>query len=391
MRNELYRTTQALTDEAQVALRSFLDLLSRTIPSHWPMYNLITELVNNFVYIVKSEDYLLSLLDEFPAPATQWSPSCSYHQPDDGYTCGIWELFHTITMGVIEYNDNLITDREDDYIVTEQAARTIRNYIAHFFGCTTCRDHFLTAFDTCQLNVCDRLSNYPINDINDWMELSYWLFELHNMVNVRLYYEKHSPSHKKQPQRQQQQPESLQLTVSEIQRVLYPSKFYECSACWKEDTVTILHGPTDDDDNDNDNKIGSHDTTMLQHIITSSYRSDMIYQYLRYEYGSRTATTNIKQLRQGFHPVTSSEQSNTEYRGTTSETFTTSTTTHVDTRTQLTKQQLTRRPLSSSSHDQPIMIQLSYAGMFVLCTVLLNMSSKFQTHNTYRRRKLKVA
>ena len=374
MRHELFRTTAtALTSDERDALRQFLELAYRTLPSHWPMVTLITELVNNFVYIVKNEDYLLTLLDEFPAPTTQWSPSCSYHQPDDGYTCGLWELFHTITIGLVEYNENWVPTISVDApsgLATAVAATTIRNYVAHFFGCTTCRDHFLAAFDTCQLNVCDRLSEEPIDDINDWMELSFWLYELHNMVNVRLFYEKHQLG-KKEP---------LLLSVTEIQNVLYPSRRYECSACWKQDFQWNDH--MDDADTtttiDNTTTFVKHDDTALIHtLIASSYKSQVVYQYLRYEYGPRASSAASSKLRQEFHPITSAPPPSTRTIHSTPPTTTT-----------------TRRTASSSSssahHESPILIQLSYAGIFVLSSLILNRSSRW-TKSTPKQRTLKVA
>jgi hypothetical protein len=39
------------------------------------------------------------------------------------------------------------------------AAATIREYIANFFGCKECRDHFLSQYDQCSFRRCDRLTD----------------------------------------------------------------------------------------------------------------------------------------------------------------------------------------------------------------------------------------
>jgi len=102
MRNEVFTRSGGLSREQQRALQSWLQVLRRTLPQSWGLTKLVQELLDNFVYIVRSEDYLLAVLDEYPAPtAEQWSLACSHGAADEGYTCGLWELFHTVSVGYV--------------------------------------------------------------------------------------------------------------------------------------------------------------------------------------------------------------------------------------------------------------------------------------------------
>ena len=99
MRNEIYTRTGGLSKEQQRVLLSVLELLHATLPQSWGMSKLLHELIDNFVYIVRSEEYLLAVLDDYPATAESWSLSCSHGAADEGYTCGLWELFHAMSVG----------------------------------------------------------------------------------------------------------------------------------------------------------------------------------------------------------------------------------------------------------------------------------------------------
>ena len=107
MRNEIYTRSGELSKEQQRVLLSFFELLQVTLPQSWAMTKLLQELIDNFVYIVRSEEYLLAVLDEYPATAESWSLSCSHGVADEGYTCGLWELFHAMSVGYVVWNKKL--------------------------------------------------------------------------------------------------------------------------------------------------------------------------------------------------------------------------------------------------------------------------------------------
>jgi len=241
LRNEVYTHKNELSAEERRALRAFLDLLFITLPSSWELHNLLRELVDNFMFIAKSEDYLVAVLDEYPAPTEQWSESCSHGAPDEGYTCGMWELYHAITVGFVDYNRAVFDSAK--LLATETAARVIRDFVDNFFGCETCRMHFVTSYDACAHDRCDTLSTEHSTEEGEWIKLPLWLYETHNAVNVRLLKERAAR-------------ENRDISQIDIRAVKWPP-VTECSACWKENDV---------------------------------WDTDMVFKYLRLEYGNRDAS-----------------------------------------------------------------------------------------------------
>ncbi|XP_024523489.1 sulfhydryl oxidase 2 isoform X2 [Selaginella moellendorffii] len=78
-----------------------------------------------------------------------------------GYSCGLWLLFHALSVRV-----------EDSESKT--AIQTIRDFIASFFNCEDCRDHFLT------------MSTSAADSINSRRDLVLWFWRAHNQVNKRV-------------------------------------------------------------------------------------------------------------------------------------------------------------------------------------------------------------
>ena len=99
--------------------------------------------------------------------AKAWSATCDPDGagPETGgvYTCGLWSLFHAIAAAA------------PDRLATRDAMAAIRAVVAHFFGCETCKDHFLEMYDTCAHGRCDAAA-----------DASLWLWRAHNAVNVRV-------------------------------------------------------------------------------------------------------------------------------------------------------------------------------------------------------------
>ena len=81
------------------------------------------------------------------------------------------------------------------FLLLQQHVETIRNFIAIFFRCDVCRHNFVEMYDGCGHDHCTRLSrklpfiqNSNLNQ--DQTEMSLWLWEVHNAVNLRLLEEK---------------------------------------------------------------------------------------------------------------------------------------------------------------------------------------------------------
>jgi hypothetical protein len=214
-------TNGPLSEKEKKAFEEWLVLLKRTLPPTWNIHNLIRALGDNFDKITKSEKALLKVVDKYPPIKKTWSAACTKGEKAAGYTCGLWELFHIVTVGLVEWNRLITTDDWTMVLGTEDAAVAIRNYVEHFFGCEVCRTNFVGAFDACAHDRCHRLDN-DSPDVTGWRELPLWLFETHNAVNVRLMTE---------------QAERVGRTSTTQQDQLdaqWPPRD-ECPQCWRDD------------------------------------------------------------------------------------------------------------------------------------------------------------
>ena len=139
---------------------------------------------------------------------------------------------------------NKVTYEAEKILATEHVARVIRDYIDNFFGCETCRQHFVVTYDNCGHDRCDRLKDEPSNEEMDWIQLPMWLYETHNAVNVRLLRERSAR-------------ENREVSSADVAAVRWPPR-RECSACW---------------------------------LSSGEWDEDMVYKYLRLEYGQRDASS----------------------------------------------------------------------------------------------------
>ena len=115
----------------------------------------------------------------------RWSAQCSKSDDRGGYSCGLWSLFHIISIGVIERHKAVLGAR--DQVSTKFVAQTMRDYIEQFFDCGQCKEYFLEMFDTCGFNHCKRFKqNQKLPPPESWPEFGIWLWEVHNDVNVKI-------------------------------------------------------------------------------------------------------------------------------------------------------------------------------------------------------------
>lgn len=164
----------------------WIDLLSWSLPPSWILHTLINEIRNNIDIVMESEDNLMLTVSKHEALVTggnmNWSTQCSEYA---GYSCGLWGLLHIISMGVIERHRAVLGAR--DQVSTQFVARTMRNYIAHFFDCKQCKEYFLAMHDTCGFNHCRRFKqSQKVPSKESWSELALWVWEVHNDVNIKL-------------------------------------------------------------------------------------------------------------------------------------------------------------------------------------------------------------
>jgi thiol-disulfide isomerase/thioredoxin len=217
MKNSVFLQTGMLPRDRQEVLKRFLQLLQDTLPP-WRIHSLLEKLLKDFQRIVFHENVWERTLESHPPASTEWSPACRQHE--NGYTCGLWSLFHILTVGVTEHNVNVVDQEElQSFIATESVADTLKDFIEMFFQCEACTSHFVNGYEQCEFDRCKRLSSQPGGTLQEWKELPLWLLETHNAVNIRLQREQFERQDKPQP------------TEKEQQSVIWPP-VNECPGCW---------------------------------------------------------------------------------------------------------------------------------------------------------------
>ncbi|CAJ1968756.1 unnamed protein product [Cylindrotheca closterium] len=230
LRNGVFVTNNKLPTLVKTALQEFLVVVQKTFPPTAPLQPLVEHLINDFNDIFSNnEEELETVLNQFATvskpPSSTWSPACMQH--GTGYTCGLWQLFHIITIGAIEWNQ--MSSQKSQQLTTMHVADSIRGFVQHFFQCEECRMHFLHEYDSCSYDRCNRLTDTKMELIigadsadlllSKWQELPLWLYETHNGVNARLRKERLTA----------EQPEQVEDTTP--QEVLWPPQEW-CSSCW---------------------------------------------------------------------------------------------------------------------------------------------------------------
>eukprot|EP00978_Attheya_sp_CCMP212_P048114 scaffold474409_cov63-Attheya_sp.AAC.2 len=133
--------------------------------------------------LTKDEKNLIAVVEKHQPGVKSWSMTCTHGDKFAGYTCGLWLVFHIMTVGLTEWNSNVFD--EDDRVSTMHAADCIHDVVKLFFGCEVCRTNFLQMYDDCAFDRCNRLTP-EFGSLADWKQLALWLWETHNDVNVRL-------------------------------------------------------------------------------------------------------------------------------------------------------------------------------------------------------------
>ena len=218
LKTGIFMTNGPLSKEESSTFHSWLELLSKSLPIQMTnTHDIISKVLENFDEASQSQSNLSKTISSFiSSDKNQSWRTCTNGDNKMGYTCGLWQLFHIMTVGVVEYN------RHNTPIPTRQVSELLRNYIEHFFQCEVCRLNFLEMYDNCSFDVCHRLSDKPSSNEHDWRELPMWLWETHNDVNTRLLGEK---------MLQNDQPKPNEW---ESQQARWPS-LYICPNCWRED------------------------------------------------------------------------------------------------------------------------------------------------------------
>ena len=230
-----------ISEDKKAALARVLQLMIALMPSmgssgdNRNRYQNLLNIVNT-----ESMDYLnvhwtqLKPMDE--TKEILWS-SCG----ENGYTCGLWQLFHFLTIA----GEELSLHREEfpmSPVRVYTAANVkdhIRDIVKYFFSCDECREHFLKSFNECEFHHCK-------NGDNDFKSLQLWLWKLHNSVTARILQEKLRNSNP-----------SSDVTTKASEKILWPL-VVDCGKC-RENGKTIR---------DEELKTGEFSFFDEQHIVS---------------------------------------------------------------------------------------------------------------------------
>lgn len=218
MRNNIFMTDGPLSKKQADALHSWLEILSKVLPiTMKDVKSDANALLASFNDIIDSEANMLKHLMEHN-PDHRWTESCSHGKDGSGFTCGLWQLFHIVTVSLIEWNSQA---HKEDFISPNTVATALRNFVEHFFACDECRTNFLEMYDGCKYGLCNHL-NTPTSfnggrDASIWLPI--WLWQAHNDVNIRLFHENIEAN------------EKFEANSEEERSHLWPSRS-DCTICW---------------------------------------------------------------------------------------------------------------------------------------------------------------
>ena len=84
-------------EEEKKTFAGWIEILNHALPPSWPLQGMLTKIYSNITTVLDTEENLLGIVNRYPPPRKTWSRSCSRGDPTMGYTCGLWQLFHTTT------------------------------------------------------------------------------------------------------------------------------------------------------------------------------------------------------------------------------------------------------------------------------------------------------
>lgn len=246
------------------ALKDFLELVDWASPQHWHIRtSMVQDLLHRMDDIVTDEALLMDIVEDHqslrlehglwggvqvergrvqpgdrePRIATmdtdeilwrnsQWTEACTHSERGLGYTCGLWDLFHLLTVGASLPSHQLYGFRSGYLTGSQHVAEIIKRFITSFLACDVCRWNFVSSFDNCAHDHCHRLapvmSPLASNGTQN-KELALWLWETHNAVNTRL-------------MKESAEREDREVTEQERLAASFPTREM-CSDCWFDDQM----------------------------------------------------------------------------------------------------------------------------------------------------------
>ena len=225
-----------LSTEKRNALKKYLLLIQKSLPSTWPVHSMVRGLIDSFIYICKNRAYLLTALDGNPPEKTEFSTACQIGSSHvSGLTCGTWEMIHAVTVGVVERNKMILSTMEiqstvhtnvtntNAFISIEEAATVTRNFV-HFFGLGDDEiegQHLIQNLDVCKDEHCLSTNNTSIPVVSQWIKLPLYISKVHSTISLKRQQDASKQNHQT-------------MTALEQHMILaWPPK-YACPQCWDE-------------------------------------------------------------------------------------------------------------------------------------------------------------
>lgn len=162
----------------------------------------------------------------------RWTQACTQNERGMGFTCGLWDLIHIITIGTSIKTHRVFAFRSGYIVEPKQIAEVMKRFITHFFACDVCRWNFKDMYERCGHNHCKRLIDTmpelsgasPKLQIEQGRELAMWFWEVHNAVSVRL-------------MREAATRENRKATEQEKLSAVFPT-LTQCPNCWLKDDMS---------------------------------------------------------------------------------------------------------------------------------------------------------
>eukprot|EP00934_Nitzschia_sp_Nitz4_P007692 Nitzschia sp. Nitz4//scaffold62_size106224//75924//77663//NITZ4_004364-RA/size106224-processed-gene-0.36-mRNA-1//1//CDS//3329555880//7682//frame0 len=258
LKDGVFVDSDKLDSRRAAAFRDFLQLLDWTTPQNWHVRSLVREILTNFEETIAGPQNLISLVERhtsfntsdvlwgslqvrppaqlhgglFSLNNLKWTESCTHSEKSLGYTCGLWNLFHILSIGASKPEHQLYGFHAGYLTAPADVAASLNRFVSNFFGCEVCRRNFNKNYDECGQNHCERLSNIIPALLGDAaaqtqaeLELARWLLELHNAVNVRLMGEG-------------AQREGRTISSAERKAAMFPP-IELCDNCWLDEELEV--------------------------------------------------------------------------------------------------------------------------------------------------------
>ncbi|KAL5012751.1 hypothetical protein ScPMuIL_011302 [Solemya velum] len=181
----MHKTIEA--DSLQ-ALKNFVMVLSKYFPGRDVVKHYLWRM-NMWIHDVKSsltgEEWMDKTVSEqskdaFLPELVSWTGCHGSRAQYRGYPCGMWMLFHTLTVSAY------VSGRQSPNFNPKEVLLAVKGYMTHFFGCDECSKNFGRMAATIDMEV-----TLPKDSV-------LWLWRAHNKANKRLHGdESEDPSHPK--------------------------------------------------------------------------------------------------------------------------------------------------------------------------------------------------